>query len=108
MCMSVVTQSIEHQGERTDGGKDREQNGCGAERLAAGDIEGGDAGGQGRLHEGMVLGFSGVSRVGHTDSVDAPITGSLPGKQTPLNLRDSKYPRVVTFPRTITGLNPSM
>ncbi len=55
MCMSGVTQGIEDRGERTDGGHGSEQDGSGAERLAAGDIEArssesGDAGGERLLH----------------------------------------------------------
>jgi hypothetical protein len=55
MCMFVVTQSIEDRGERSDGGYGSEQDGSGAERLAAGDIEAGsgesgDAGGEGLRH----------------------------------------------------------
>ena len=50
MCVPGVTQGIEDGEERTDGDNDSEQDGCGAERLAASDIEGGsgecgDAGG---------------------------------------------------------------
>jgi hypothetical protein len=63
MCMCGVTLGIEDQGERTDGDDDSEQNGCGAERRAAGDIEVGsgeygEIGGQARLHEWVVLGLS--------------------------------------------------
>ena len=69
MCMSGVTQGIEDRGERTDGDNDSEQDGCGAERLAASDIEGGsgecgDAGGQQLLHEWVGSGFPGAGRVG--------------------------------------------
>jgi hypothetical protein len=39
ILMSGMTHGIENCGERTDGGNDREQNGCWAERLAASDIE---------------------------------------------------------------------
>ena len=51
MRIAGVTQGIEDRGERTDGDNDSEQDGCGAERLAASDIEGGsgecgDAGGR--------------------------------------------------------------
>ena len=42
MCMSGVTKGIEDRGERTDGGHDSEQDGSGAERLAASDIEAGE------------------------------------------------------------------
>ena len=38
---SSVTHGIEDQGKRTDGDNDSEQDGSGAERLAASDIEGG-------------------------------------------------------------------
>jgi hypothetical protein len=41
MCMSGVTQGIQDRGERTDGDNDSEQDRCGAERLAASDIEAG-------------------------------------------------------------------
>jgi hypothetical protein len=56
---SGVTQGIEDQGERTDGGNDSEQDGSGAERLAASEIEAGSAecgeeGGQGLLHKWVV------------------------------------------------------
>ena len=83
MCMSGVTQGIEDRGERTDGDNDSEQNGSGAERLAASDIEGGsvkygEIGGQALPYEWVALGLSrrgpGWRRsgeVGHTDSVDA-------------------------------------
>ena len=67
-----VTQSIEDQGERTDGGNDSEQDGSGVERLAACEIEAGSG------EWVAVLRFSrgepGCGRsggVGHTDSVDA-------------------------------------
>jgi hypothetical protein len=54
-CVSVVTQNIQDQGERTEGGHGSEQDGSGAERLAAGDIEAGsgerrDSGDEGLLH----------------------------------------------------------
>ena len=39
MRIPGVTQGIEDRGERTDGDNDGEQDGCGAERLAASDIE---------------------------------------------------------------------
>jgi hypothetical protein len=89
MCMSGVTQGIEDQGERTDGGNGSEQDGSGAEWLAASDIEAGSGecgavGGQGPLHEWVILGLSrgepGWRRfggVGHTDSVDAPPKGGV-------------------------------
>jgi hypothetical protein len=53
--MFVVTQRIEDGGERSDGGYGSEQDGSGAERLAAGDIEAGsgesgDSGGKWLLH----------------------------------------------------------
>jgi hypothetical protein len=53
--MCGVTQSIEDRGERSDGGYGSEQDGPGAERLAAGEIEAGsgeigDAGWEGLLH----------------------------------------------------------
>jgi hypothetical protein len=55
MCMFGVTQGVEDRGECGDGGYGSEQDGSGAERLAAGDIEtgsgeSGDAGGEGLLH----------------------------------------------------------
>ena len=72
--MSSVTHGIEDQGERTDGEYDSEQDGSGAERLAAGDIEGGSG------EWGPCLMVLRLSRgepdwrrsggVGHTDSVD--------------------------------------
>jgi hypothetical protein len=71
--MLGVTQSIENRGEHSDGGYGSEQDGSGAERLAAGDIEagsgeGGDAGGEGLLHGwSLVRGRAGsgeVRRVG--------------------------------------------
>jgi hypothetical protein len=57
MCMSGVTKGIEDRGERNNGGNDSEQDGSGAEWLAAGDIEAGsgerrDAGEEGLLHDG--------------------------------------------------------
>src|SRR3981189_3081329 len=68
MCMFGVTQGIEDRGERSDGGYGSEQDGSGAERLAAGDIEAGsaesgDAGWEGLLH-GWSLGIPGANRVG--------------------------------------------
>jgi hypothetical protein len=87
--MSGVTQGIEDRGERTDGDNDSEQDGCGAERLAASDIEAGsggygEIGGQAPLYERVALGLSrrgpGWGRsgeVGHTDSVDALLTGGV-------------------------------
>jgi hypothetical protein len=89
ICTSAVTQSIENRGERTDGDNDSEQDGCGAERLAASDIEVGSgecgaAGLQGPLHEWVVLGFSRgepsrgrCGRVDHIDSVDALPNGCV-------------------------------
>ena len=83
MRIPGVTQGIEDRGERTDGDNDSEQDGCGAERLAASDIEGGsgecgDAGGRRLPREWVWVGFSRreTSRgrsggVGHTDSLDA-------------------------------------
>ncbi len=83
MCVPVVTQGKEDRRERTDGGDDSEQDGCGAERLAASDIEGGsgeygEIGGRALPYEWVALGLSrrgpGWRRsgeVGHTDSVDA-------------------------------------
>jgi hypothetical protein len=82
MCITGMTHGIEDRGEPTDGGNDSEQDGSGAERLPASDIEAGssecgDAGGQRLPREWVVLGFSrrepsrGRSGgVGHTDSVD--------------------------------------
>jgi hypothetical protein len=57
MCMSGVTQSKENREERTDGGHGSEQDGSGAEWLAASDIEAGsgesgDSGMEGVLHGG--------------------------------------------------------
>ena len=59
----VVTQGKEDDGERGDGDNDSEQDGCGAERLAASDVEGGsgecgDAGGRGVLGARVLVGFS--------------------------------------------------
>jgi hypothetical protein len=83
MCIPGVTQAIEDRGERSDGDNDSQQDGCGAERLAASDIEGGtgacgDAGGRRLPREWVWVGFSrrepsqGRSGgVGHTDSLDA-------------------------------------
>jgi hypothetical protein len=53
--MFGVTQGIEDRGERSDGGYGSEQDGSGAERLAASDIEAGsgesgNAAGEGLLH----------------------------------------------------------
>jgi hypothetical protein len=67
--MSGVTQSIQDQGERTNGDHDREQDGSGAKRLAASEIEGGSG------ECGEVLGLSRVepgwrSGISHIDSVD--------------------------------------
>ena len=59
MCMSVVAQGIEDRGERTDGGHGSEQDGSGAERLVAGDIEAGSGESGEALHEWVVLGCSG-------------------------------------------------
>jgi hypothetical protein len=64
MCMFGVTQSIEDRGERSDDGYGSEQDGSGAKRLAASDIEArsgerGDAGGEGLLHGWVVLEYSG-------------------------------------------------
>ena len=82
MCIPGVTQGIEDRGERSDGDNDSQQDGCGAERLAASDIEGGsgacgDAAGRRLPREWVLLGFSrrepsrGRSGgVGHTDSLD--------------------------------------
>ncbi len=68
---SGVTHGIEDQGERTDGENDREQDGSGAERLAAGDIErgSGDWVMVLRLSRGEPDGRR-SGGVGHTDSVD--------------------------------------
>ena len=83
MCVPGVTHSIEDRGERADGDNDSEQDGAGAERLAASDVEGGssecgDAARQGLPHEWVVLRFTrrkpgrgSFSEVDHTDSVDA-------------------------------------
>ena len=59
--MSGVTQGVENQGERTNGGNGCEQDGSGAERLTAGNIkagsgESGDSGGERLLHGGSSLG----------------------------------------------------
>jgi hypothetical protein len=83
MCIPIVTQGIEDGGERTDGGNDSEQDGCGAERLVASDIEGrsgecGDADGRRLPGEWVWVGFlrrepsrGRSGGVGHTDSLDA-------------------------------------
>jgi hypothetical protein len=62
--MFGVAQSIEDRGERSDGGYGSEQDGSGAKRLTAGDIETrrgerGDAGWEGLLHGWVVLDCSG-------------------------------------------------
>lgn len=94
MCMSGVAHGIEHRGERTDGDHDRKQDGCGAERLAASDIEAGsgecgEIGGHALLHEWAALwlcrggpGWGRFDEVSHSYSVDAlpkrrcnPMTG---------------------------------
>ena len=74
---SGVTQGKEDQGERTDGGNDREQDGSGVERLAASEIEAGSG-------EWVVLrlsrgepGWRKSGGVGHTDSVDALPKGGV-------------------------------
>ncbi len=89
MRRSGVTQGIEDRGERTDGDNDGEQDGCGAERLAASDIEGGssecgDADGRQLARVWVWVGFSRrePSRrrsggVGHSDSLDALPTCGL-------------------------------
>jgi len=82
MCMFGVTQGIEDRGERSDGGYGSEQDGSGAERLAAGDIEAGsgesgDAGGEGLLH-GWSLGVPGASR-GGGGPAGLAATGSVNG-----------------------------
>ena len=69
MCMSVVTQGIEDRGEHSDGGHGSEQDGSGAERLVADDVETGSG------ECGEVLGLSRVepgwrSGISHIDSVD--------------------------------------
>ena len=81
MYMSGVTQGIEDDGERTGGDNDRKQYDSGVERLAASEIEAGsaecgDAGRQGLLLDGVVLGVSRcepswrrAGGVGHTHSV---------------------------------------
>jgi hypothetical protein len=91
MCMSGVTQGIEDRAERTDGDNDSEQDGCGAERLAASDIEAGsgeygEIGGQVPPHEWVALGLSRCGpgwrrsgEVGHTDSVDALLKCGVSG-----------------------------
>jgi hypothetical protein len=69
---SGVTQRIEDQGERTDGENDSEQDGSGAEWLAASDIEGGS--GEWLMVRRLSRSEPGWRRsggVGHTDSVDA-------------------------------------
>ena len=87
MWMPGVTQGIEDRRERTDGDNDSEQNGRGAERLAASDIEAGsgeyvEIGGQALLHEWVTLGlcrrgpgWRRSGEVGHTDSVNALLKG---------------------------------
>jgi hypothetical protein len=69
---SGVTEGIENQGERTDGGNDSEQDGCRAERLAASDIEAGSGAWVVvlRLSRGEP-GWRRSGGLGHTDSVDA-------------------------------------
>ncbi len=84
MCMSGLPQGIEDRGECTDSDNNSEQNGCGAKRLAASDIEAwsvkqdGEIVGQALLREWVALGLSrrgpgwrSSGEVGHTDSVDA-------------------------------------
>jgi hypothetical protein len=75
---SGVTQGIEDQGERTDGGNDSKQDGFGAEWLAASDIEAGS--GEWvvvlRLSRGEP-GWRGSGWVCHTDSVDALSKGGV-------------------------------
>jgi hypothetical protein len=73
-----VTQGIEDQGERTDGAHDSEQDGSGAERLAASEIEGGS--GEWVMVLRLSRGEPGWRRsggVGHTDSVDALPKGGV-------------------------------
>ena len=89
MCMTAVTQGIEDRGERADRHNDSEQDGAGAERLAASDIEAGsdergEIGGQGPLRGWAALelsrgepGWRRSGEVGHTDSVDALLTGGV-------------------------------
>jgi hypothetical protein len=75
-----VTHGIEDQGERTDGDNDSEQDGTGAERLAAGDIEGGS--GEWVVVLRLSRGEPDWRRsggVGHTDSVDA-LSLCFPGR----------------------------
>jgi hypothetical protein len=77
---SSVTHGIEDQGERTDGDNDSEQDGTGAERLAAGDIEGGS--GEWVVVLRLSRGEPDWRRsggVGHTDSVDA-LSLCFPGR----------------------------
>src|ERR1700734_4183710 len=95
---SRVTQGIEDQGERPDGGNDREQDGSGAERLAASDVEAGSgehgkADGPGLLHNWVVHrlprgepGWRRSGRVGHTDSVDAGHPAGPRGGSSPSGL----------------------
>ena len=91
MYMSGVTHGIEDRGESTDGDYDRKQDGCGAKRLAASDIEAGsgECGEIGRhalLHEWAALwlcrggpGWGRFDEVGHSYSVDALLKGGASG-----------------------------
>ncbi len=91
MYMSGVTQGIEDRGERTNGDDDSEQDGCGADRLAASDIEAGSGeygenAGQPLLHEWGALGlcrrgpgWRRSGEVGHTDSVNALLNSGASG-----------------------------
>jgi hypothetical protein len=77
MCSAAVTQGVEDRGQCTGGDNDCKQDGCGAERLAARDIEAGCT----------EYGEIGLSRrrpgwrrsgeVAHTDSVDALPMGGV-------------------------------
>jgi hypothetical protein len=61
MCMFVVTQGIEDRGGRSDGGHGSEQDGSGAERLAAGDIEAGSGESGTPVGRGCCMGVLGCS-----------------------------------------------
>jgi hypothetical protein len=83
MCMSGVTHGIENRGECSGGSYDSEQDGSGANRLTARDIEArsserGDAGGEGLLHGWVVLECSGAVGIGGGPAGLAA-TGSVDG-----------------------------
>ena len=98
MCMSGVTQGIEYRGEPADGHNDSEKDGCGAERLAASDIEAGsgeygEIAGQTLRPKWVALGLSRrgpgwrmSGEVAHTDSVDVLGYAALSRGDRPLLL----------------------